>query len=66
MFMSECSLNPCQNGGTCRSSDESDTCLCRYGFTGLLCEGIILSREALRVYRIIVMQSIFVLINNMS
>jgi hypothetical protein len=34
-----CSLNPCQNGGTCQTNNAgSFTCLCPVGFQGICCE----------------------------
>lgn len=32
-------MNPCANGGTCWTSEESFYCACRPGFTGKMCEG---------------------------
>lgn len=35
---SNCLLNPCKNGAHCQDLEDSFKCLCRNGFTGLLCE----------------------------
>ena len=35
-----CTVNPCANGGTCWTSNESFYCACRPGYTGKLCEGM--------------------------
>lgn len=35
-----CTVNPCENGGTCWTSNESFYCACRPGYTGKLCEGM--------------------------
>lgn len=34
-----CNVNPCANGGTCWTTEESFYCACRPGFTGKMCEG---------------------------
>lgn len=38
--MDYCSSQPCQNGGTCRNSVDSATCLCTMEYTGQYCQGI--------------------------
>lgn len=39
-FFQLCNINPCANGGTCWTSEESFYCACRPGFTGKMCEGM--------------------------
>ena len=39
-FPDECTVNPCQNGGTCSVKEEGGySCSCPLFYTGLNCEG---------------------------
>lgn len=36
--LGSCRSQPCQNGGTCRSTQNDYVCICAGGFKGRLCE----------------------------
>ena len=40
-----CNPNTCKNGGTCSATGASFTCVCPAGFTGPLCEEVVLTNH---------------------